>query len=296
MLPTHARYAYSNITKRPEYAWPGGKRLAVYVALNIEAFSFGSGKGAAIAPPEQAASHSIFSWRDYGNRVGMWRLFELFDELDIPIEAQMNTAIYEMAPDIPERLRARGDEILGHGETNSDEQGHLRESEERALIERVTAAIALREGKPPVGWMSPWLSNSGVTPDLLQEAGYRYFMDWTMDDQPVWLKTRAGRILAMPYPIEVNDNRAIVWYRHTSEEFADLIVDQFDEMLAQSRRQPLVCPISLHPFIIGRPYRIRHLRRALQHILQHRNEIWLTRPRDICAHVESLAPGVLPGG
>ena len=296
MLPTHARYAYSNITKRPEYAWPGGKRLAVYVALNIEAFSFGSGKGAAIAPPEQAASHSIFSWRDYGNRVGIWRVFELFDELDIPIEAQMNTAIYEMAPDIPEKLRARGDEILGHGETNSDEQGHLRESEERALIERVTAAIALREGKPPVGWMSPWLSNSGVTPDLLQEAGYRYFMDWTMDDQPVWLKTRAGRILAMPYPIEVNDNRAIVWYRHTSEEFADLIVDQFDEMLAQSRRQPLVCPISLHPFIIGRPYRIRHLRRALQHILQHRNEIWLTRPRDICAHVESLAPGVLPGG
>ena len=296
MLPTHARYAYSNITKRPEYAWPGGKRLAVYVALNIEAFSFGSGKGAAIAPPEQAASHSIFSWRDYGNRVGIWRVFELFDELDIPIEAQMNTAIYEMAPDIPEKLRARGDEILGHGETNSDEQGHLRESEERALIERVTAAIALREGKPPVGWMSPWLSNSGVTPDLLQEAGYRYFMDWTMDDQPVWLKTRAGRILAMPYPIEVNDNRAIVWYRHTSEEFADLIVDQFDEMLAQSRRQALVCPISLHPFIIGRPYRIRHLRRALQHILQHRNEIWLTRPRDICAHVESLAPGVLPGG
>ena len=296
MLPTHARYAYSNITKRPEYAWPGGKRLAVYVALNIEAFSFGSGKGAAIAPPEQAASHSIFSWRDYGNRVGIWRLFELFDELDIPIEAQMNTAIYEMAPDIPEKLRARGDEILGHGETNSDEQGHLRESEERALIERVTAAIALREGKPPVGWMSPWLSNSGVTPDLLQEAGYRYFMDWTMDDQPVWLKTRAGRILAMPYPIEVNDNRAIVWYRHTSEEFADLIVDQFDEMLAQSRRQALVCPISLHPFIIGRPYRIRHLRRALQHILQHRNEIWLTRPRDICAHVETLAPGVLPGG
>ena len=296
MLPSHARYAYSNITKRPEYAWPGGKRLAVYVALNIEAFSFGSGKGAAIAPPEQAASHSIFSWRDYGNRVGIWRLFELFDELDIPIEAQMNTAIYEMAPDIPEKLRARGDEILGHGETNSDEQGHLRESEERALIERVTAAIEQREGKPPVGWMSPWLSNSGVTPDLLQEAGYRYFMDWTMDDQPVWLKTRAGRILAMPYPIEVNDNRAIVWYRHTSEEFADLIVDQFDEMLAQSRRQALVCPISLHPFIIGRPYRIRHLRRALQHILQHRNEIWLTRPRDICAHVESLAPGVLPGG
>jgi len=113
MLPTHGRYEYSNITKRPDYAWPGGRRLAVYVALNIEAFSFGAGKGAAIAPPDQAQSHSVYSWRDYGNRVGIWRLFELLDELGLPAEAQMNTAVYEMAPDIPERLRKRGDEILG---------------------------------------------------------------------------------------------------------------------------------------------------------------------------------------
>jgi len=295
MLPTHGRYAYSNITRRPDYSWPDGKRLAVYVALNIEAFSFGMGKGAAIAPPDQATSHSVFSWRDYGNRVGMWRLFEMFDELDIPIEAQMNTAIYQMAPDIPEKLRARGDEILGHGETNSEEQGHLREDAERELIARVTATIAKHEGKAPTGWMSPWLSNSGVTADLLQEAGYRYFMDWTMDDQPIWVKTRKGRILSIPYPIEANDTRGIVWYHHTSEEFCDMIVDQFDELLKQSAGQPLVCPISLHPFVIGRPYRIRRLRRALEHILRHRDRIWLTRPGEICKHIEGLAPGVVPG-
>ena len=115
MLPTHGRYEYSNITTRPDYSWPGGRRLAVYLALNIEAFGFGVGKGAAIAPPDQAQSHSVYSWRDYGNRVGIWRLFELLDELGMPAEAQMNTAVYEMAPDIPARLRARGDEILGHG-------------------------------------------------------------------------------------------------------------------------------------------------------------------------------------
>ena len=120
MLPTHGRFAYSNITRRPDYSWPGGRRLAVYVAVNIEAFSFGMGKGAAIAPPDHAHSHSVFTWRDYGNRVGIWRLFEMFDQLDIPIEAQLNTAIYEAAPDIPEKLRQRGDEILGHGETNGN--------------------------------------------------------------------------------------------------------------------------------------------------------------------------------
>jgi peptidoglycan/xylan/chitin deacetylase (PgdA/CDA1 family) len=253
------------------------------------------GKGAAIAPPEQSNTHSIFSWRDYGNRVGMWRLFEMFDELDIPIEAQMNTAIYEMAPDIPEKLRTRGDEFLGHGETNSEGQGDLREVEERALIERVTATITEREGKAPAGWMSPWLSNSAVTADLLQEAGYRYFMDWTMDDQPIWVTTRQGKILAMPYPIEVNDTRGVVWYRYTGEQFADMIVDQFDEMLEQSEGQPLVCPISLHPFVIGRPYRIRQLRRAFQHIAAQRDKIWLTRPGEICAHIESLPAGTVPG-
>jgi allantoinase len=295
MLPTHGRYEYSNITKRPDYSWPEGRRLAVYVALNIEAFGFGVGKGVAIAPPDQAQSASTFSWRDYGNRVGIWRLFDLLDECGIPAEAQMNTAIYEAAPDVPARLRARGDEILGHGVTNSDEQGGLDEDRERALIENVTRTIARHEGAPPVGWMSPWLSNSAVTMDLLQEAGYRYVMDWTMDDQPVWLRTRKGRILSMPYPIEVNDTRGIVWYRHTSDEFADMIVDQFDEMLEQSRRQPLVCPISLHPFVTGRPYRLRRLRRAFEHIARHRDRVWLTRPRDIAAHVESLAPGVVPG-
>ena len=95
MLKQHNRYPYSSLPSRAQYEWPNGKKLAVYVAMNIEAFSYGEGKGAAIAPPEQARSHSIFSWRDYGNRVGFWRLMDMFDELSIPVEHQINTAIYE---------------------------------------------------------------------------------------------------------------------------------------------------------------------------------------------------------
>ena len=117
-----------------------------------------------------------------------------------------------------------------------------------------------------------------------------------MDDQPVWLRTRGGRLLAMPYPIEVNDTRGIVWYKHSAREFADMIVDQFDELLRQSARQPLVCPISLHPFVVGRPYRLPQLRRALEHVARHRDRVWLTRPGEICAHIESLPRGVVPGG
>lgn len=121
-LRSHGRYEYSNISKPADYSWPGGKRLAASVAVNVELFRYREGKGSAIAPADQAHSHSIFSWRDYGNRVGIWRLFDLFDAVDIPIAAQMNTTIYDHCPDIPEKLRARGDEILGHGISNSDEQ------------------------------------------------------------------------------------------------------------------------------------------------------------------------------
>ena len=296
MLKTHGRYDYSSLPNRAKYEWPNGTKLAVYVAMNIEAFSYGEGKGAAIAPPEQAMSHSIYSWRDYGNRVGFWRLMDMFDDLQIPVQHQINTAIYDECPDIPERIRSRNDEFLGHGYTNSEEQGGLSEQKEKDLITECTATITKHEGKAPTGWMSPWLSNSETTMDLLQEAGYRYVMDWTMDDQPIWIKTRGGKILSMPYPVEANDNRGIVWYRYTSSEFTDMLIDNFDEMLEQTQRDghPLVCPISLHPFVVGRPYRIRQLRRALEHILKYKDRIWLTRPGDICQHIENLPEGTVP--
>lgn len=296
MLKTHGRYDYSSLPNRVHYEWPNGTKLAVYVAMNIEAFSYGEGKGAAIAPPEQAMSHSIYSWRDYGNRIGFWRLMDMFDDLQIPVQHQLNTAIYDECPDIPERIRSRNDEFLGHGYTNSEEQGGLSEQKEKDLIAECTATITKHEGKAPTGWMSPWLSNSETTMDLLQEAGYRYVMDWTMDDQPIWIKTRGGKILSMPYPVEANDNRGIVWYRYTSSEFTDMLIDNFDEMLEQTQRDghPLVCPISLHPFVVGRPYRIRQLRRALEHILKYKDRIWLTRPGDICQHIENLPEGTVP--
>lgn len=296
MLKRHGRYDYSSIDSRPVYDWPNGTRLAVYVALNVEVFSFGEGKGAAIAPPDQAQSHSVYAWRDFGNRVGFWRMMDLFDALDVPIEAQLNSQIYAECPDIPERLRGRGDEILGHGLTNSDEQGHLRESLERAMIREATDAIIRHGGAAPLGWMSPWLSESGQTLDLLKEAGYRYVMDWACDDQPIWMRTRAGPILGMPYPVELNDNRAIAWYKLTADQFADMIVAAFDEMLAESKRRPLVLPISLHTFVFGHAFRIPPLRRALAHIAARREEIWLARPGDICRHIESLPAGIVPGG
>ena len=116
-----------------------------------------------------------------------------------------------------------------------------------------------------------------------------------MEHQPIRMKTRSGPILSMPCPIEVNDARGVIWHLHSLGEFADLIVDHFDEMLAEPERQPLACPISLHPFMMGRPYRIRQLRRALEDIARQRGRVWIARPPDICAQVEELPAGRFPG-
>ena len=149
-------------------------------------------------------------------------------------------------------------------------------------------------GSAPAGWLSPWISESRLTPDLLAETGYRYTLNWCHDDQPVAMRTRSGRTLwSVPYPQELNDIPAIVARQMDGKDFAQMIIDQFDEMLEQSTRQPLVMGIALHPYIVGQPYRLRHLRRALRHIdaAAARGGVWLTTPGAICTHVAGLEGG-----
>ena len=136
------------------------------------------------------------------------------------------------------------------------------------LIAECTEVVTRLSGRRPEGWLGPYIAESGVTLDLLKEAGYRYVMDWAMDDQPVWMRTRAGPILSVPYPLELNDSPSLVFRRHTGRQFAEMIVDQFDEMLEQSRKYPLVFAVSVHPFIIGQPFRLRAFRDALRHIMR----------------------------
>jgi peptidoglycan/xylan/chitin deacetylase (PgdA/CDA1 family) len=293
-LHTHGRYEYRPIHRRPDYSWPDGKRLAVYVALNLEHFAFGEGMGAELAPGGPQPDVLNYAWRDYGNRVGVWRLIDLFDSSKLPVAVLANTALYDHCPEVMAAFRARGDETVAHGRTNSQRQGVMSEAEERALITEVTATMTTADGKAPAGWLGPWISESRHTPDLLKEAGYHYLLDWCCDDQPLRFNTRSGPILSIPYPQEINDIPAIAVRRASAAEFADMIVDNFEEMLEQSGRQPLVFGIALHAYITGQPFRLRHLRRALAHISKHRDHIWLTRPGQIAEYVERLPAATLP--
>ena len=296
-LPKHNRYDYSIIGERNDYAWPGGKRLAFCLTTNIEVYAYRRGTGWDPAKKGEPQQQRNYSWRDYGNRVGIWRLFDLFEQLNLPAAHNINSLLYEYHPQICERIRKRGDEVVGHGRTNAERQGDLWELDERRLIDDVTQEITRREGHPPTGWMGPAASESNVTPDLLKEAGYRYVMDWPADDQPFWLQTRAGPILSVPYPAELNDSAAIIHRDGTARDFADMIVDGFDEMIEQCRAQPLVMTISLHPFVMGQPFRLPALRRALTHCVEHRNRdrVWWTTPGAVADACYALPAGTIPG-
>jgi len=295
-LPTHGRYGYLPITRRTHYAWPRGRGLAVYIALNLEHFAFGEGLGAELAPGGPQPDVLNYAWRDYGNRVGAWRLLELFRELALPCSALVNSALYDYCPELVTAFRQRGDEIVAHGHSNAVRQSALDEVGERKLIRETTDAIMRHEGKAPAGWLGPWIAESRATPDLLKEAGYAYLLDWCHDDQPTWLRTRSGLLLSVPYPQELNDIPAIVVRRQSASTFADMIVGNFDEMRVQAREQPLVMGIALHPYIVGQPFRLRELRRALRHIAAAGDTIWRARAGEIAAHASVLPAGAVPGG
>lgn len=278
MLPTHGRHGYSPITRRPDYAWPNGTRLAIYVAMGVEEYRFGEGLTEDILPGASKPDFVNTSWRDYGNRVGGFRLLDRFASLGIVPAILLNTDVYDHAPDLLDAARHLGAEMVGHGLTNSDTLAGRDEADEAAYLKAVADRIAAHEGAPPRGWSSPWLAQTDRTFDLLGEAGYSYVLDLRLDDQPVWLTTRGSPLLALPYALELNDSSTIIGRKAGADEFASMIVDEFEELLAAAEQAPLVMSVVVHSFISGAPFRLRTLTRALAHIAARRDRVWLATP------------------
>ena len=293
MLQGPERFSYSPIAKRPTYTWPDGRKLALYVSVNIEHFPFGVPGGPDLDRPTLPWAQRSWLWREYGNRVGAWRLMNLFEELDLPVGVIANTEIYDHCPQILEAHIKRGDELISHGRSQVERQIEMSMEQEREMITDVAQIMTKRNGVAPVGWMSPYLTPSLNTTDLLAESGYTYCMDWGIcDEQPFWLKTKTRPILAMPYPIELNDQPAIVYRRNSGSEYAEMLVDNFDELLRNSEDAPLVYAISIHTFVLGQPFRLSQFRRALQHMLKSRDAVWVATPREIAKYYATLPKNV----
>lgn len=287
------RWSYSALPDRPRGRWPNGARLAAVVCVGVESYRFGEGFSEDVLPATPAPDLVNTAWRDYGNRVGAFRLFDRLDALGIRPTVLLNTDAYAEAPTVLAAARRVGAEIVGHGRSNSDSLSGRSEADEREYLVAVADAIRTEEGAAPGGWSSPWLAHTPSTVDLLAETGYRYLLDLRLDDQPVWLRTRSGRLLAIPYAAELNDSTTMISRSASATEFAQMIEDEAAELHAAAAERPLVLSVVLHSFISGAPFRLRRVARALEAVAALPG-VWLTTPAEIHDAVLE-APALFPG-
>jgi allantoinase len=221
-----------------------------------------------------------YSWRDYGVRVGIWRMMEVMEKYGVKGTVALNSDVCRHYPRIIEGGNQLGWEWMGHGDNNSTLINRQSEDEERALVNAVVDTIETSTGKRPRGWLSPALSESHRTLDLLAEAGIRYVGNWVNDEQPYPMRVKTGSMLSLPYSIEMNDIPAFLDQGQSAETFGRMICDEFDGLYEDGAKSGRVMSICLHPFIIGHAYRSKYFAKALQHITSRR-EVWITTGSEI---------------
>jgi len=287
----HGRFPYSAIAKRPPLRLPDGARVAVWITPNIEHFHYDR-PAISLTPMTAGMKPDVlnYAWRDYGVRVGIWRLMEIFETHAIPVTAALNSECCLHYPEIVAEGNRLGWEWMAHGSSNSVLINAQNETEERMLITDVLATIAKHTGRRPRGWLSPALTETHHTLDLLAEAGVDYVADWCNDEQPYRMKTQRGSIVAMPYTLEVGDIPVFMEQGGSGEDFYRLIVDQFDTLWGEGARSGRIMSIAVHPFLVGHPFRARHFARALAY-MKARDGVWFATGSEILDWYDKAASG-----
>jgi hypothetical protein len=204
-----------------------------------------------------------WAWHEYGNRVGFWRMLEVFDRLRLPAVLAINGGAIQAYEPIARAALERQWEFIGHGFGQKNMQ---KVPDERVDIQKTTAAISAFTGRRPRGWLGPGLTETWDTPDILAEEGYEYVCDWVLDDQPVMMKTRSGSLVSVPYTQECNDVAMMLIQHHAASEYRDRAIDQFEQFYSDAHDSARVMALVVHPYIMGVGHRLRYFREALEHI------------------------------
>jgi allantoinase len=272
------RYDFEPFIHRKPVRFPNGERLAVLIYVNIEHVPFGSTALAhAIYPGTLQFSPDILNhgWRDYGNRVGLWRIMDAMDKHGFRGTVNLNSDVCREYPQIIREGNVRKWEWGAQGDNNTSIPTLMQEQEERSFIQRSVKIIEDATGTRPKGWLSMALAESLHTPDLLAEAGIEYVSNYTHDELPVPLRVKQGSLLTMPYTLEINDVPTIMVKGASAEVFGRMIRDQFDVLYAEGAARPRIMSLSVHPFISGHPFRMKHIEAALGYVASH-GDVWLT--------------------
>lgn len=284
----HGRFDFSAIPSRPQLEWPGDARVALWVIPNIEYFLFDRPSSSIIQSTVQFVPDVLnYAWRDYGVRVGIWRMMEIMEKYGVKGTVALNADACAHYPGIIEAGKSLDWEWMGHGLNNSSLITGISDAEERKIVQEVVSTITQATGTAPRGWLSPALTETYHTPDILAENGIHYLANWTNDDQPYEMRVRAGRMLAMPYSVEMNDYTAFLEQGLSGKDFGDAICDQFDQLYADGASTGRVMSLCLHPFLIGQPHRAKHFDRALKYLTSH-DGVWLAKGGEIADWYSSV--------
>ncbi|NSC24036.1 polysaccharide deacetylase family protein [Streptomyces albus subsp. chlorinus] len=288
-------FPYSPLTEREPLHWPDGARIAFYVGLNVEHFEIDR-PATSIYPGTAGLSPDPlnFGWRDYGPRVGIWRVADILDKHGIRASVMLNSDVVDRYPQIIEAGRQRDWAWIAHGKNNNILQAGMEPDEERAYLTEVVETIERGTGRRPRGWLGPGLTETYETPRLLAGLGLDYVLDWGNDDQPYPLAVDG--MFSVPYAVELGDIQMFVGKSLSGPEYVRIVKDQFDQLLkeAEESGSGRVMPLVLHPFVIGQAFRAKYLDEALEYIAGH-PATWLTTSDEIAAHYARTAASAAPG-
>jgi len=276
------RYDDSLIFERKPFTWPGGATLAIWIIPNVEVWSFDSPAGVAISANTGNIAPDVinYAWREYGMRVGLWRIADVLDAAGVRATVALNSAVCEVFPKAVEEMKKRRWELMGHGITNSRTLANLSLDQERDVIRTVLRTIEQAAGARPKGWLGPGLAETFNTLDLLAEEGITYVGDWNNDDQPYPMKVKKGKLFSVPYCMEINDIGLFTRQGYTAEQYLKAVMDQFETLYSDSQKLPRVMGIPLHPFLMGQPLRIQYFREAIKR-MQGNKRVWFATGSEI---------------
>ncbi|MCY7308827.1 MAG: polysaccharide deacetylase family protein [Rhodoferax sp.] len=277
---------YAPVTTRPKVQWPHGKRLAFWIVPNVEFYEYTPPPARGRETWDRVPSHPDvreYGFRDYGNRVGIWRMTELLDQYPVRPTASLNLALLDHFPEIAQLIRERGWAVMSHGIYNTRFLYGMDEAQERAFYADNVASLLRHTGQRLQGILTPAITNTSRTPALIAEAGLSYHADWVHDDVPVPILVPGRRLVSMPYSYDLND--APLWdgRPYGGRYFVDACKAAFDRLYTESADGGRVFCIALHPYQIGQPHHIGHLREILDHVCAH-SGVWHATGDEIAAH------------
>jgi peptidoglycan/xylan/chitin deacetylase (PgdA/CDA1 family) len=265
--------------------------VALAVILNLEHWDWQlppNEPGAPAGPfrPDLAG----FSMHEYGNRVGVFRLWRILDKYGIKPIIAMDRLVAENYPFLVKECQARGLEVIGHGvSARRTIHAGMSIDAELTYIRESLAALTKAIGKPPVGWLSPNCDESMNTPALLAEEGIRYVCDWSNDEQPYRMKVPKGELFSLGVDLDLDDDFIHMTGRKLIGEYCQIIQDTFDGLYRDGAKTGRMMVISLHPWIMGQPWRSKYLDVALAHIAKSRTGVWKASGSEIVDWYKSHA-------